>query len=170
MKEVHTVSYACSVCGRQHHDEDQVKQCESNGLMLPYFKIGDQVTFQVNIGSDRDGPYYKKYTGTITKILFPKSINRAFFDHDYQVSYLVDVVKQEQRYFNEDPVQNLLVTEASMFFENEDYINAMGSPNTHRSRRNIVMSWSNYLAMVSSDNPQDMDGFRTTLEEFGCLE
>lgn len=178
----------CWICNDEHDSATAAKKCESKGLMVPHFKIGDTVTYQAYLGSDRDGPYHEKRTGTVIDILFPvppKYVRAGHaLLHTYQVSYLVRVGKRESNssthYFDEENIELLQITktveavgEASMFFEDGAYINEGLDPNKHRSRRTIVTSWNDYVAEIERRNPQLKDrlaGFTAKLHEFDCLD
>lgn len=185
MKKVEKV--VCWICNKEYGGATDAKKCESRGLVVPYFKIGDTATYQVYLGSDRDGAYHEKRTGVVIDILFPVPLKyfRAGYSllHTYQVSYLVRTGKRENdsaHYFDEENIELLqttkmidIVDEARMFFEDGVYINEGLDLNTHRSRRNIVTSWSDYVAEIGRRNPQLKDrlaGLTTKLSEFGCLD
>lgn len=167
MKKVEKM--VCWICNNEHDSATAAKECEAKGLMTPYFKIGDTVQYQAWLGSDRDGSYHEKQTGTVIDILFPVSPKhyRAghILGHRYQVSYLVRVVeresKSEDQFFNQENIKLLqtlktveVVGEAAMFFEDGAYIDGALNTNMRRSRRTIVTSWADYVADVIRRNPQ----------------
>lgn len=185
MRKVEKV--VCWICNTEHDNETAAEECESKGLMVPYFKIGDTVAYQANLGSDRDGSYSEKRVGTIIDILFPmlSKYHRTGYAllHTYQVSYLVRVARGESEsseFFDQrniDLLQTLrtveVVSEANMFFEDgKTYIHQGLDPYT-RSRRVIVTSWHDYVTKTVQRSPQlnkRLADFTPKLHELGCLD
>lgn len=184
MKKVE--KFVCPICHEKHDNETAAKKCESRGFTVPYFKIGDMVTYQVDLGSDRDGPYYGKRTGMVIDILFPVppeySGTGHTLKHTYRVSYLVRVTERESessdQFFDQEHIDLLqtvktveVVSEANMFFEDGSYIEGL-SPNPLRSRRTVVTSWYDYVAEIKRRNPQlrtRLARFTVEIRRLGCL-
>lgn len=148
--------------------------------MVPYFKIGDTVKYETYCETDR--------AGTIIDILLPVPpiyvrIGRAL-THAYHVSYLVRIIRQENRgetgyFFDNKDIEFLrtlntveVVREGVMFFEDGQSFDEAFGPYYHRSRRTFVTSWDEYVAEVERRNPQLKDRltrFTAKLRELNCL-
>lgn len=170
----------CWICNSEYADAGRAEKCESKGLVVPHFKIGDAVTHKAYVGRDMDGKHYEEKTGTVIDVLFPVPGARCALSHEYQVSYLVRGDDQNFgiHYFDEDHIEPLQITrtvavvrEDRMFFENSNIENP--DPGVHRSRRVIVTSWNDYVAEIERRNPQLKDRLaRLTVElrTLDCLD
>ena len=177
----------CWICNHEYESVTEAKKCEAKGLMAPYFMIGDTITYQKCLGSDRDGPNYTKRTGTIIDILFPVPQKKYLYghalSHKYHASYLVKCessVSWDNQFFNQENIELLqilrtveVVSETSMFFEDGTYISGESDPKTNRSRRTVVMNWDDYVSEIKRRNPQLKDrliGLTKRLRGLGCLD
>lgn len=175
----------CWICLDEYDSVAAAKKCEAKGFVTPYFKIGDTVTYQKYLGSDKDGPYHEKRIGKVLDILFPEpsfDSNGPALHHGYQVSYLVRTQKHESgdRFFDQEHIELLqtlrtveVVREASMFFA--DGVRVGFYPDTPRSRRRrtVVAHWADYVADVVRRNPQLRDrlnAFTKKLRKLDCIE
>jgi hypothetical protein len=177
--------FKCWICNKEYGDIADAKGCEANGIMTPYFKIGDMVKYQTNVGSDRDGSYYADRSGKIIDILFPVppeylSIGHVLM-HEYDVSYLVRRViekhesESSNQFFDQEKIELLqavksieVVDENSMFFEDGIKID-----DGNRLRRTVVTSWPHYVAEVVRRNPQlknRLRAFTVKLKKLRCIE
>lgn len=176
----------CWICKDEYNEAVDANKCEKNGLIVPYFKIGDTATYQAYLGSDRDGSNYDGRTGTVIDILFPippnyYNVGHALL-HKYQVSYLINRRASESstQFFAEKSIKLLqiiktieVVDEASMFFADGTYINEQLNINTHRSKRTVVTNWDAYVMNIVRRNPQlqeRLKNFTARLRKLDCLD
>lgn len=179
--------FTCWICKTEYDDIVTAKTCEAKGLLIPYFGINDEVTYQASMGADQHGPYFEERNGSVIDVLLPMPCNRIHGGfallHNYHVSYMVRVTRREnqsaEQFFdgnNIDLLQTIrtveVVDEDALFSANG--INAIQrlNSNSHRSHRAIVTDWNQYMTEVLQRNPQLEDRiqrFTVELQRLDCL-